>query len=92
MEAWPELEAELERANEKVAWAESVNKGINNMMDSGFLEDHGNGNYMPVADPQRQEQLQSKRKIQKKENDEKQLDQSLQDLINGEVDVDLDLE
>ena len=40
------------------------------MMDAGVLEDHGGGNFMPVADPQRQEHLKSKRKIQKRENDE----------------------
>ena len=62
------------------------------MMDAGVLEDHGGGNFMPVADPQRQEQLKSKRKVQKREHDEQQLSSSLQNIIDDDLNSDLDIE
>jgi len=63
--AWNDLEQELEKANSRLAWADSINNGINSMMDAGVLEQQNDGSFVAVGDPGRQEQIKSNRKSQK---------------------------
>ena len=36
--AWPQIEKQLQEAQEKVQWAESIHNGLEAMQDSGVIE------------------------------------------------------
>ena len=61
--AWPQLEKQLHDAQQKVQWAEGVHDGLEQMQDSGVIEQQDDGRFVAVADPVRQEQNASKRKL-----------------------------
>ena len=63
--AWNDLEAQLQSAQARLAWAQSVEDGINNMMDNGVIEEREDGSIGTVNDPARQEHIKSKRQIRK---------------------------
>lgn len=97
--AWPQLEKQLQQAQARVAWADSVNDGINGMMDSGILEEHEDGSFHAVADPVRREQNASKRKIRKTQLHQQQEagmprddGQIRSSIVDEDPDVELDIE
>ena len=55
-----------------MSWADSIEKGLNSVLDTGVIEQRLDGTYVSVDEPERQEQIKSKRKMQKVQHQNEQ--------------------